>query len=327
MNSRLRQRPPKQRLAQRSGSAMWPIGSRGGIEDAHAVEIRLAHAPAAPEIAVDIDAEAVGRAGTGVDEHPAGAERAAIDVEHAQLARRHGAGFHHVELRFIRRERQPVGTLHIVGHHGDRAGLAIDAIDVGRQFRLVLLALVIAEQAERRIGEPDRAVRLHHDVVRRVQLLALIAVGQHGDRAVILGADHAPAAMLAGDQAALTVARVAVGVVGGLAEDADRAGLFFPLQDAVVGNVAPQHVAAVAEIHRPFRPAAPGGKALHRGERQAIAVEARHRSPARLDRDSAGSVPTWSCFPSLYVLAIAGRRVADAAQAGSRVQASACGSR
>ncbi len=50
---------------------------------------------------------------------------------------------------FIRRERQPVGTLHIVGHHGDRAGLAIDAIHVGGQLRFVLLALVIAEQAER----------------------------------------------------------------------------------------------------------------------------------------------------------------------------------
>src|SRR6478735_1831129 len=39
------------------------------IEDAHAVELGRAHAPAAPQVAVDIDAEAVGRAArAGIDE-------------------------------------------------------------------------------------------------------------------------------------------------------------------------------------------------------------------------------------------------------------------
>src|SRR5258708_39841531 len=46
-----------------------------GVEDAHAVEIAAAHAPAAPQIAVDIDAEAVRRAAfAGVDEDLALAE-------------------------------------------------------------------------------------------------------------------------------------------------------------------------------------------------------------------------------------------------------------
>src|SRR5207249_9108421 len=39
-----------------------------GIEDVDAVQPLLPHAPAAPEVAVDVAAEAVGRALTGVDE-------------------------------------------------------------------------------------------------------------------------------------------------------------------------------------------------------------------------------------------------------------------
>src|SRR4029453_17653937 len=97
---------------------------------------------------------------------------------------------------------------------------------------LGLLALLIAEQAEYRIGEPDRAVGLHNDVVRRVQPLAVEGVHQHRDRSVIFGAGDTGPAMLAGNEPSLTVAGVAIGEVGRLAEDADRAGLFLPLEDA-----------------------------------------------------------------------------------------------
>src|SRR6266446_4937744 len=103
------------------------------------------------------------------------------------------------------------------------------------------MALVIAEDAELRIGEPDRAVGFHHHVVWRVEPLALVAVADHRDRAVIFGAGDAPRVMLAGDEPALAVAGVAVGVVRWLAEDADRAGLLVPAHDPVVRDVAPQH--------------------------------------------------------------------------------------
>ena len=55
------------------------------------------------------------------------------------------------------------------------AGRAVDPVDVHVDLGLGLVALVIAEQAERRIGEPDRAVRFHDDVVRRVEPLAVEA--------------------------------------------------------------------------------------------------------------------------------------------------------
>ena len=70
-------------------------------------------------------------------------------------------------------------------------------------------------------------------------------------RAVVLGARDPPRVVLAGEQPALAVAGVAVGEVRRLAEDADRAGLLVPLHDAVVRDVAPEQVAAVAEPNRP----------------------------------------------------------------------------
>jgi hypothetical protein len=58
-----------------------------------------------------------------------------------------------------------------------------------------------AVDAEQRVGEPDAVVGLDDDVVRRVQALALEAVGQHGDLAVLLGARDAPGdRVLAGDE-------------------------------------------------------------------------------------------------------------------------------
>ena len=93
--------------------------------------------------------------------------------------------------------------------------------------------------------------------------------------AVVLRAGDAPATVLAGDEAALAVARVAVGEGGGLAEVADRSRLLLPLQDAVVREVAAQQVAAVAEPDRPLGPAEPRREALHRREREAVAPEAR----------------------------------------------------
>src|SRR5580692_2744440 len=61
--------------------------------------------------------------------------------------------------------------------------------------------------------------------------------------------------MLATDKAPLTIARMAVRVVRRLAEGADVARRFVPAQDAVVRDIAPQQIAAVAEPDRPLRPA------------------------------------------------------------------------
>src|SRR4029453_5707831 len=120
---------------------------------------------------------------------------------------------------------------------------------------------------EGRIAEPDRAIRLHDDVVRRVERLAfdaLEAVADDGDRPVMLGAGHPPHAVLAGHQPALPISGVAVGVVRWLAEDADRAGFLLPFEDAVVWDVAPQKRTEFTEPDWAFAPAAAGIEPLDR---------------------------------------------------------------
>ena len=196
------------------------------------------------------------------------------DVEHLDDARR-GGRLDDVHLRLVRREREAVGPVDVARDDRGAAGPGVEAVDVGRQLRLRRVAFVVAEDAERRVGEPDRVVGLHHHVVGRVERLAVELVDQHGDGAVELGAGHAPRIVLAGDQPALAIARVAVGVVGGLAEDADAAGLLLPAHDAVVGDVAPHQVAAGAEPGRSLAPAHAGGKPLHAGEAQPVLAEAR----------------------------------------------------
>ena len=80
--------------------------------------------------------------------------------------------------------------------------------------------------------------------------------------------------MLAGDEPPLAVARVAVGVARRLAEGADLAGRLVPFQDAVVRDVAPQQVAAVAEPDRPLGPAAAGIEPLDRRAEDPVGREA-----------------------------------------------------
>src|SRR6202011_228083 len=102
------------------------------------------------------------------------------------------------------------------------------------------------------------------DIVRRIELLAVVVVDEHGDGAVMLGARDAPRIVLAADKPAFAVARVAVAVIRRRAEDADMAVLLEPAHHAVVGNVAPQQKAAVAHIDRTLGPAEAGGDALDR---------------------------------------------------------------
>jgi len=81
--------------------------------------------------------------------------------------------------------------------------------------------------------------------------------------------------MLASDEAALAVASVAVGVIGGLTEDVDPASLLIPAHDAVIGNVAPQETARITKIDRALIKPATGREPLDAGKREPIFVEGR----------------------------------------------------
>ena len=127
-----------------------------------------------------VDAEAVEQAGCGFGEQSGRAERAAVgaDFGDADVARAvldvGRAGVGDVEQLLVGREGEAVGFDEIGRRRRDRAAFGIDAIDVaGADLLRRGVALVFGIDAVGRIAEPDRAVRLHHDVVGRIEALAL----------------------------------------------------------------------------------------------------------------------------------------------------------
>src|SRR5262249_39327904 len=75
-----------------------------------------------------------------------------------------------------------------------------------------------------RIGEVDATVRLADDVVRAVELLALIVSGERDDAAIRLGPRDLARGVLAGQQATLPIVGEAVRLVARLAERGDAVG-------------------------------------------------------------------------------------------------------
>ena len=106
-----------------------------------------------------------------------------------------------------------------------------------------------------RIGEPDAAVRMRHDVVGRVEGLAVVIVGDDGrpSRRARSG-QRAGVRCSQRDLPALEVERVAVAVVRGHAEHADAPVVLEPAQLAVVRNVAAHEITALSVPGRPLRP-------------------------------------------------------------------------
>src|SRR6516165_9998884 len=81
--------------------------------------------------------------------------------------------------------------------------------------------------------------------------------------------------MLAANLPALEVERIAVAIVRRHAKNAHVTVVLEPSQLPVVGNVAPDEVAALRVPGRPLRPKRPGPQSLDRRVRLAEAVEAR----------------------------------------------------
>src|SRR5262249_36518848 len=96
-----------------------------------------------------------------------------------------------------------------------------------------------------------------------VQPPAVPVVGEHRDRPVMLGPGNPARALLAADQAALAVDRVAVGIAGWLAENAHRVGGLVPAEDPVVRDVAEDEIAPGGEVGGSLGPPAPRVQAFH----------------------------------------------------------------
>ena len=180
-----------------------------------------------------------------------------------------------VEPRFIGRKGEPVRPLHVVDRDCDLARALIDAVDTEWQLLFRLVPEIVAANAGAVIAEPDRAVGFDDDVVGAGQPLPVKGVRKDRDPPVIFGARQPLRTHLAGNQPPDAVPRVAVGVIGGLAEHADRSRLLLPFQDAVVRDVAEQEVAPVTEPYRAFGKTAAAGDPLDRRHRQRIFRKAR----------------------------------------------------
>src|SRR6202043_3336934 len=115
-----------------------------------------------------------------------------------------------------------------------------------------------------RIGEPDAAVRMRHDIVRGVQRLAVIGIGDHGHCAVMLPANDAAVEMLARELAPQKIEGIAVAVVGGTGEYRhptvipDVAVLYIP------GDIAEDDVMALVGPRRPLGPQRAGPYPVNR---------------------------------------------------------------
>src|SRR6266852_4103724 len=251
MKSRLRLTPPKQRLAQRSGSRMRPMSLAAGSK------IATPSCPSPPP-------QPHQRLPSVSQRIPSGIPSPALTNTHPL------ASFvppSTTSKTLISRGVAPLTTTYSLDSSVEKQR------PLGRGTSPV--AIVVAEDAEGRIAEPHGVVGLADDVVRRIERLSLVAVRQHGDGAVVLGACHAPRVVLAGHETSLAVARVAVCVVRGLAEDAHRTRLFLPLHHPVVGDVAPEEEASIAEPDRAFRPPKARGQPLDGREVQPVFREAR----------------------------------------------------
>ena len=170
-----------------------------------------------------------------------------------------------VQRLFVGREGQAVGQLEVV-HEQVHRTVGIDAVDA--VVRL-LLALGQVAQAVWRIGKEHLAVGSHHDVVGRVEPLALERVGQRLHVAVRIDARHAASRVLAGDQVAFEVERQAVGVPGGIAERGDL-GTFRQgsvAHGSAVRDIREQQV--VAAPHRAFSKGKPAGDTLQHAQQSA----------------------------------------------------------
>ena len=164
------------------------------------------------------------------------------------------AGVGDVEGLVVGGEAEAVGFEEVVGDLGELAGLRVDAVDRLLDFQRALVPLVVHQRAVAGIGEPDAAVGVDDGVVGGIERFAVEPVSQDGRLAVVLVADDAAVAVLAGDLAALAIEGVAVGVAGGVAHHADVAVVLEPAELDVVGDVGPDEVLADAVPGRALGP-------------------------------------------------------------------------
>src|SRR3981081_364605 len=229
---------------------------------AHPVLVPLLPTHGAPDTPIRVTALPVGNAGLRHFRKDFAVRHLSspdIQVEHADMRwvvrSVREAGVDDIELLLVRREGNAVGLHEVIDDNLDVSGFRIQPINVMLfLLRLGFDALIIAADAVGGMGEPNRTIGSDNRVVRRVQLLAIVLVGDDSDRAVEFGPGDPSAAMFASDQASFPINGVAVRVQRRLAVYAQVTVILREAHDAVVWNVAEQHVAPGWEVDRALGP-------------------------------------------------------------------------
>jgi hypothetical protein len=123
---------------------------------------------------------------------------------------------------------------------------------------------------------------MRDDIVRRVERLALIGIGDHRHCTVVLPAHHAAVEVLARQLAALKIEGVAVAVIGRPTEHRDPPVVPDIAVLHIARDIAEDDVTALARPGRPFRPQRPRPQPIDR------TLGAPQRQKGRVDDDDVG---------------------------------------
>lgn len=196
----------------------------------HAPRIPHIDAVAAPRVhvPVDIALDAIGRPGVRVREDPSVGQIRLIvgpvDAERINGRRARGVAgpvamyqvrISHIQRFLIRSERDAIGTTEPVRDDADIARGGVEAVDVLGELRFRPKPLLVAVDG---VGEPNRAVGMHDDVVGGVEGAAVVVVQKRGGlvRALRLHVDEPagfPETPLRAQDQAVAEVRPAVGHV------------------------------------------------------------------------------------------------------------------
>src|SRR5215470_187448 len=165
-----------------------------------------------------------------------------------------------IEIFLIGREREPVRACQI---SADEFKLAVDQAIDAAEGKLLTRIVEELRQAEGRVGKVQRAVGAIHEIVRAVEALALVAIGEDGQLAVLLKPGNAAIPVFVDSDAVFGVEGQSVRT--GLPVFADvgsristvraidgNAVVFRPAVNQVVVGIAEEKVTTVAHPDRTF---------------------------------------------------------------------------
>jgi len=190
-------------------------------DDVHPIVFFSAPSCARPEISFSIASDPIAPPGSHVIKRPSIAETDTVnDIEDINVMglARFFCRVDNLESLEIRREANSVRLLDILVGDSRLASGGIEPVRSCWKFEGLMFTLVPGHDAVSRVGEPNIPVRMNHHIIWRIQALALKPIHQDCNCAVRFRSRHL--SPLAGDQAPLDVTRVAVAVIGRIAETA-----------------------------------------------------------------------------------------------------------